>query len=306
MATVQGQIGAATRVTGAAADGTWGEAMRLVRYGEAGRERPARLDNQDRLRDLSSLVPDIAGAALLPENLARIRAADVDSLPLVEGTPRIGPCVGAVGKFVCVGLNYSDHAAESGLPVPTEPVLFMKATSAISGPYDAVEIPRGSEKTDWEVELGIVIGKPAKYVEEADALSHVAGYCVVNDVSERAFQIERGGQWDKGKGCDTFGPIGPWLVTAEDVPDPQDLGMWLEVDGRRFQDGSTRTMIFGVAHLVSYISRFMSLQPGDVISTGTPPGVGLGQKPPLYLKAGQTMRLGITGLGEQRQTTVQG
>ncbi|MDP4021970.1 fumarylacetoacetate hydrolase family protein [Methylobacterium sp. NEAU 140] len=280
--------------------------MRLVRYGEVGRERPALLDAEDRLRDLSGLVPDIAGAALLPDSLARIRAADPATLPLVEGSPRIGACVGAVGKFVCVGLNYSDHAAESGLPVPTEPVLFMKATSAICGPYDAVEIPRDSEKTDWEVELGVVIGKPAKYVAEADALSHVAGYCVINDVSERAFQIERGGQWDKGKGCDTFGPIGPWLVTADTVPDPQDLSMWLEVDGRRFQQGSTRTMVFGVAHLVSYISRFMSLQPGDVISTGTPPGVGLGQKPPVYLKAGQTMRLGIDGLGEQRQTTVQG
>jgi 2,4-didehydro-3-deoxy-L-rhamnonate hydrolase len=233
-----------------------------------------------------------------------LRALDPKTLPPVEGTPRIGPCVGGVGKFVCVGLNYSDHAAESGLPVPSEPVLFMKATSAICGPNDDVEIPRGSEKTDWEVELGIVIGKPAKYVSEADALSHVAGYCVVNDVSERAFQIERGGQWDKGKGCDTFGPIGPWLVTADEVPDPQGLHMWLEVDGHRYQDGSTRTMVFGVAHLVHYISQFMSLQPGDVISTGTPPGVGLGQKPPVYLRAGQTMRLGIQGLGEQTQTTV--
>jgi 2-keto-4-pentenoate hydratase/2-oxohepta-3-ene-1,7-dioic acid hydratase in catechol pathway len=221
-----------------------------------------------------------------------------------QENPRIGPCVGSVGKIVCVGLNYSDHAAESGLPVPDEPVLFMKATSAICGPYDNVEIPRGAEKTDWEVELGIVIGRPAKYVSQDQALSHVAGYCVVNDVSERAFQIERGGQWDKGKGHDTFGPLGPWLVTTDEVPDPQDLHMWLDVDGKRYQDGSTRTMIFSVAHLVSYISQFMSLQPGDVISTGTPPGVGLGQKPPLYLKPGQTMRLGIAGLGEQRQTTV--
>jgi 2-keto-4-pentenoate hydratase/2-oxohepta-3-ene-1,7-dioic acid hydratase in catechol pathway len=278
--------------------------MRLLRYGEPGRERPGLLDQAGHLRDLFGIVEDIGGDALLPQNLARLRALDPETLPPVEGTPRIGPCVGRVGKFVCVGLNYSDHAAESGLPVPSEPVLFMKATSAICGPNDDVEIPRGSEKTDWEVELGIVIGKPAKYVSEAEALSHVAGYCVINDVSERAFQIERAGQWDKGKGCDTFGPIGPWLVTADEVPDPQDLHMWLEVDGHRYQDGSTRTMVFGVAHLVHYISQFMSLQPGDVISTGTPPGVGLGQKPPVYLRAGQTMRLGIQGLGEQAQTTV--
>jgi 2-keto-4-pentenoate hydratase/2-oxohepta-3-ene-1,7-dioic acid hydratase in catechol pathway len=278
--------------------------MKLLRYGDAGRERPGLLDADGRMRDLSSVVSDIAGDTLLPENLARLRDTDGSGLPEVPGNPRIGPCVGSVGKIVCVGLNYSDHAAESGLPVPDEPVLFMKATSAICGPYDNVEIPRGAEKTDWEVELGIVIGRPAKYVSQGQALSHVAGYCVVNDVSERAFQIERGGQWDKGKGHDTFGPLGPWLVTTDEVPDPQDLHMWLEVDGKRYQDGSTRTMIFGVAHLVSYISQFMSLQPGDVISTGTPPGVGLGQKPPLYLKPGQTMRLGIAGLGEQRQTTV--
>jgi 2-keto-4-pentenoate hydratase/2-oxohepta-3-ene-1,7-dioic acid hydratase in catechol pathway len=278
--------------------------MKLLRHGEPGRERPGLVDETGQLRDLSGVVRDIGGDTLLPQNLERLRALDPKTLPPVEGTPRIGPCVGGVGKFVCVGLNYSDHAAESGLPVPSEPVLFMKATSAICGPNDDVEIPRGSEKTDWEVELGIVIGKPAKYVSEADALSHVAGYCVVNDVSERAFQIERGGQWDKGKGCDTFGPIGPWLVTADEVPDPQGLHMWLEVDGHRYQDGSTRTMVFGVAHLVHYISQFMSLQPGDVISTGTPPGVGLGQKPPVYLRAGQTMRLGIQGLGEQTQTTV--
>jgi 2-keto-4-pentenoate hydratase/2-oxohepta-3-ene-1,7-dioic acid hydratase in catechol pathway len=278
--------------------------MKLLRHGEPGRERPGLVDETGQLRDLSGVVRDIGGDALLPQNLERLRALDPKTLPPVEGTPRIGPCVGGVGKFVCVGLNYSDHAAESGLPVPSEPVLFMKATSAICGPNDDVEIPRGSEKTDWEVELGIVIGKPAKNVSEADALSHVAGYCVVNDVSERAFQIERGGQWDKGKGCDTFGPIGPWLVTADEVPDPQGLHMWLEVDGHRYQDGSTRTMVFGVAHLVHYISQFMSLQPGDVISTGTPPGVGLGQKPPVYLRAGQTMRLGIQGLGEQTQTTV--
>ncbi|MBN8914615.1 MAG: fumarylacetoacetate hydrolase family protein [Rhizobiales bacterium] len=280
--------------------------MKLVRHGAAGQERPGLIDAEGRLRDLSGIVPDIAGTALLPESLDRLKAIDPATLPLVEGNPRIGACVGSVGKLVCVGLNYSDHAAESGLPVPSEPVLFMKATSSIVGPNDDVEIPRGSKKTDWEVELGIVIGKPAKYVSEEDALSHVAGYCVINDVSEREFQIERGGQWDKGKGCDTFGPMGPWLVTSDEISDPQDLHMWLEVDGKLFQDGSTRTMIFGVAHLVSYISQFMSLQPGDVISTGTPPGVGLGQKPPLYLTPGQTMRLGIQGLGEQRQTTVQG
>lgn len=280
--------------------------MKLVRHGAAGQERPGLIDAEGRLRDLTGIVPDIAGAALLPDSLDRLKAIDPATLPLVEGNPRLGACVGSVGKLVCVGLNYSDHAAESGLPVPSEPVLFMKATSSIVGPNDDVEIPRGSRKTDWEVELGIVIGKPAKYVSEADALSHVAGYCVINDVSEREFQIERGGQWDKGKGCDTFGPMGPWLVTADEVADPQDLHMWLEVDGKRFQDGSTRTMIFDVAHLVSYISQFMSLLPGDVISTGTPPGVGLGQKPPLYLTPGQTMRLGIQGLGEQRQTTVQG
>jgi 2-keto-4-pentenoate hydratase/2-oxohepta-3-ene-1,7-dioic acid hydratase in catechol pathway len=280
--------------------------MKLVRHGAAGQECPGLIDAEGRLRDLTGIVPDIASAALLPESLERLKAIDPATLPLVEGHPRIGACVGSVGKLVCVGLNYSDHAAESGLPVPSEPVLFMKPTSSIVGPNDDVEIPRGSKKTDWEVELGIVIGKPAKYVSEEDALSHVAGYCVINDVSEREFQIERGGQWDKGKGCDTFGPMGPWLVTADEIADPQDLHMWLEVDGTRFQDGSTRTMIFGVAHLVSYISQFMSLQPGDVISTGTPPGVGLGQKPPLYLTPGQTMRLGIQGLGEQRQTTVQG
>ena len=278
--------------------------MKLLRFGVPGAERPGMLDADGRIRDLSGVVADIAGAALTPDGLARLAAIDPATLPLVEGGPRIGPCVGAVGKFICIGLNYSDHAAESGLPVPSEPVVFMKATSAIVGPNDPVEIPRGSEKTDWEVELGVVIGKPAKYVTEAQALDHVAGYCVINDVSERAFQIERGGTWDKGKGHDTFGPIGPWLVTRDEVPDPQALDLWLEVDGRRFQNGSTSTMIFTVAHIVSYVSQFMSLQPGDVISTGTPPGVGMGQKPPLYLKAGQTMRLGIAGLGEQRQTTI--
>ena len=278
--------------------------MKLLRYGPQGREKPGLVDSHGDIRDLSAIVADVSGDALHPDSIDRLRRLDPATLPRVDGSPRLGPCVAGVGKFICIGLNYSDHAAESGLPVSDEPVLFMKATSAICGPYDDVEIPRGSEKTDWEVELGIVIGRPAKYVSQDQALSHVAGYCVVNDVSERTFQIERGGQWDKGKGHDTFGPLGPWLVTADEVPDPQDLHMWLEVDGKRYQDGSTRTMIFGVAHLVSYISQFMSLQSGDVISTGTPPGVGLGQKPPLYLKPGQTMRLGISGLGEQRQTTV--
>ncbi|MDQ0511857.1 fumarylacetoacetate hydrolase family protein [Ancylobacter amanitiformis] len=278
--------------------------MKLVRYGAIGAERPALLDSQGVLRDLGAHVPDIAGAALLPETLAKLRALDPATLPAVEGTPRIGACVGSVGKFVCVGLNYSDHAEEAGMAIPTEPVLFMKPPNCIVGPHDNVEIPRGSEKTDWEVELGIVIGKPAKYVGVEEAYDHVAGYCIVNDVSERAFQIERGGQWDKGKGCDTFGPIGPWLVTTDEIPDPHVLDMWLEVDGKRYQNGSTRTMIFSVPFIVSYISQFMSLQPGDIITTGTPPGVGLGQKPPVYLKAGQTMRLAISGLGEQQQTTV--
>jgi 2-keto-4-pentenoate hydratase/2-oxohepta-3-ene-1,7-dioic acid hydratase in catechol pathway len=278
--------------------------MKLVRYGEPGRERPALLDTDGVLRDLSGVVPDIASAALGPDGLAAIRALNPASLPKVEGTPRIGPCVGGIGKFVCVGLNYSDHAAESGMAIPTEPVLFMKPTSCIVGPYDNVEIPRTSTKTDWEVELGIVIGKAAKHVSLDDAYDHVAGYCVINDVSERGFQLERGGQWDKGKGCDTFGPIGPWLVTTDEIPDPHVLDMWLEVDGKRYQNGSTRTMIFSVPTIVSYISQFMSLQPGDIIATGTPPGVGLGQRPPVYLRAGQTMRLSIAGLGEQKQTTV--
>jgi 2,4-didehydro-3-deoxy-L-rhamnonate hydrolase len=283
--------------------------VKLLRYGSPGQEKPGVLDAQGRVRDLSGVIADVAGAALLPESLARLRALNMDSLPLVAGTPqqdlRLGACVGQVGKFICIGLNYSDHAAESNMPVPPEPVVFNKWTSAIVGPDDAVEIPRGSVKTDWEVELGVVIGKGGRYIEEADALSHVAGYCVVNDVSEREYQLERSGTWDKGKGCDTFGPTGPWLVTADEVPDPQALRMWLEVDGKRYQDGSTATMVYGVAFLVSYLSRFMSLQPGDVISTGTPPGVGLGQKPPVYLRAGQTMRLGIDGLGIQTQITVQ-
>jgi ureidoglycolate lyase len=277
--------------------------MKLLRYGPSGAEKPGLMHEDGTIRDLSAHVDDIAGDVLTDAGLARLRGIDAGSLPVVEGSPRIGPCVGRVGKFLCIGLNYSDHAAETGAAIPEEPILFFKATSAIIGPHDDVIIPKGSVKTDWEVELGIVIGKEARYVPEADALSHVAGYCVVNDVSERAFQTERGGQWTKGKSADTFGPIGPWLVTRDEVADPQDLHMWLEVDGHRWQDGSTRTMIFGVAHLVSYVSHFMSLQPGDVITTGTPPGVGLGQKPPVYLKPGQEMRLGIAGLGEQRQVT---
>ncbi len=278
--------------------------MKLLRYGDAGQEKPGLLDSEGRLRDLSRHIDDIRGTILLPDSLARLRALDASLLPEVAGAPRIGPCVGQVGKLVGVGLNYRDHALESGMPIPAEPVLFFKATSAICGPGDDVEIPLGAEKTDWEVELGAVIGKPAKYVNAEQALDHVAGYCVVNDISERAFQLERGGQWDKGKGCDTFAPIGPWLVTADEVPDPQSLDLWLEVDGRQCQNGNTRNMIFGVAQLVSYISRFMSLQPGDIITTGTPAGVGLGRKPPLYLRTGQTMRLGVSGLGEQVQRTV--
>jgi ureidoglycolate lyase len=279
--------------------------MKLLRYGPKGQEKPGLLDADGRIRSLAGLVADIDGAMLAPEGLARLREADPASLPVVDDSPRLGPCVGRVGKFVCIGLNYADHAAESGLKVPPEPVVFMKATSAVCGPDDEVEIPRGSERTDWEVELGVVIGRAAKYVDEADALDHVAGYCVVNDVSERDFQTKRSGQWTKGKSHDTFGPIGPWLVTKDEVPDPQDLAMWLEVDGHRYQDGSTRTMVYGVAFLVSYLSRFMSLQPGDVISTGTPPGVGMGQKPPVFLRPGQTIRLGVEGLGEQTQRTVQ-
>ncbi|GGP18385.1 fumarylacetoacetate hydrolase family protein [Silvimonas iriomotensis] len=278
--------------------------MKLLRFGPAGHEKPGLVDASGVIRDLSSVVDDIAGATLLPANLAKLRDVKTDTLPTAPAGARIGPCVTGVGKVICVGLNYSDHAKESNMAIPTEPILFMKPTSSICGPNDHVEIPRGAEKTDWEVELGVVIGKTAKYVSKENALEHVAGYCVVNDVSERAFQLERGGQWDKGKGHDTFAPIGPWLVTADEVADPQNLAMWLEVDGHRYQDGSTRTMIFDVATLVSYISQFMTLQPGDVIATGTPPGVGLGQKPPVYLHAGQTMKLGIAGLGEQQQLTV--
>lgn len=278
--------------------------MKLLRYGPAGKEKPGILDESGTIRDLSSIFEDISGAALSDASLRRISELDLSTLPAVQDGERIGPCVAGVGKFICIGLNYSDHAAESGMAVPSEPVVFMKATSSIIGPDDDVVIPRHSEKTDWEVELGVVIGKAAKYVSLEDALTHVAGYCVVNDLSERAFQLEGTGQWVKGKSADTFGPIGPWLVTAEEVVDPQNLTLWLEVDGQEYQRGSTRTMVFGVAHLVSYLSRFMSLQPGDIISTGTPPGVGLGQKPPKYLRAGNRMRLGIEGLGVQTQRVV--
>ncbi|MCQ8280055.1 fumarylacetoacetate hydrolase family protein [Acetobacteraceae bacterium KSS8] len=275
--------------------------MKFLRFGPLGQERAGVLDADGKIRDLSGLVPDID-----PATIGRLPGLDVDpsSLPLAPEGSRIGACVGGIGKFVCIGLNYADHAAESGVPVPSEPVVFFKATSAVCGPNDDVFIPPGSTKTDWEVELGVVIGRVARHVSEADALRYVAGYCVVNDVSEREYQLERGGTWDKGKGYDTFGPTGPWLVTPDEVPDPQALDLWLEIDGKRFQNGNTSTMVFGVAKLVSYVSQFMSLQPGDVLSTGTPPGVGLGQKPPLYLKPGQVMRLGIEGLGVQQQTLV--
>jgi 2-keto-4-pentenoate hydratase/2-oxohepta-3-ene-1,7-dioic acid hydratase in catechol pathway len=276
--------------------------MKLLRYGPAGQEKPGLLDAAGAIRDLSGVVPDIAGEALSRAGLARLKGIDPSTLPVVSGNPRLGPCISGVGKFICIGLNYSDHAAETGNPIPSEPIIFMKATSAITGPNDDVIIPKNSTKTDWEVELGVVIGSVARYVEEKDALDYVAGYCVVNDVSERAFQIERQGQWTKGKSADSFGPIGPWLVTADEVADPQNLAMFLEVNGHRFQNGSTKTMIYGVQHLVSYLSHFMSLQPGDIISTGTPPGVGMGQKPQVYLKPGDKMRLGIAGLGEQNQT----
>lgn len=278
--------------------------MKLLRYGPRGEEMPGILLPSGEIRDISSVIGDLSGTALLPDSLDRVRHIDPSDLPLVEGSPRIGPCVDQVGKFICIGLNYSDHAAESNMAVPAEPVVFMKATSSICGPDDDVVLPRGSQKSDWEVELGVVIGQTAKYVPEADALSYVAGYCVVNDLSERAFQLEGTGQWVKGKSADTFGPIGPYLVTADEVPDPQALDLWLEIDGQRYQNGSTSTMVFGVAHLVSYLSRFMSLQPGDIISTGTPPGVGLGQKPPKYLKPGNRIRLGVAGLGVQSQLVV--
>ncbi len=279
--------------------------MKLLRYGPPGAEKPGALDADGTIRDLSGVVADIGGETLSDAGLDRLRALDLTTLPKVAAGGRLGPCVAGTGKFICIGLNYADHAAESGLEVPPEPVIFMKATSAICGPNDDVLIPRGSEKTDWEVELGVVIGKHAKYVSEAKALDHVAGYCVVNDVSERAFQTERAGQWTKGKSCDNFGPTGPWLVTRDEVADPQNLRMWLTVNGVSRQNGSTATMIFGVAHLVSYLSQFMSLRPGDVISTGTPPGVGMGLKPaPVYLRPGDRIALGIEGLGEQSQTCV--
>jgi 2-keto-4-pentenoate hydratase/2-oxohepta-3-ene-1,7-dioic acid hydratase in catechol pathway len=275
--------------------------MKLMRHGAKGAEKPALVDANGQVRDLSGVLPDITADTLTPAALQRLRELDTARLPLVAQPGRIAPPWRGMGKFICVGLNYADHAAESGVPVPAEPVLFMKTTSALIGCNDAVVLPQGSQKSDWEVELGVVIGSRARYVSEADALAHVAGYCVVNDLSEREYQLERGGTWDKGKGCDTFGPVGPWMVTADEVPNPQTLAMWLEVNGKRFQNGNTATMVFGVATLVSYISRFMTLYPGDLISTGTPPGVGLGQKPPLYLKPGDNMRLGIEGLGEQRQ-----
>ncbi len=278
--------------------------MKFVRFGEAGREKPGVIDAQGNIRDLSAHVLDFAGSELDPSSLTALAKVDLGSLPLVSGNPRLGPCVAGTGKFICIGLNYSDHAAETGATVPPEPIIFMKATSAIVGPNDNVIIPRGSQKTDWEVELGVVIGKTAKYVSEADALDYVAGYCTAHDVSERAFQTERHGQWTKGKSCDTFGPIGPWLVTKDEVADPQNLPMWLKVNGQMMQNGSTKTMVYGVAYLVSYLSQFMSLRPGDIISTGTPPGVGMGLKPPRYLKAGDVVELGIEGLGTQKQTFV--
>ncbi|MBR9904474.1 MULTISPECIES: fumarylacetoacetate hydrolase family protein [Halomonadaceae] len=278
--------------------------MKLLRFGPRGHEKPGLLDDNGVIRDLSAHITDLSGESLDRRTLEGLAALDATSLPEITADTRIGPCVAGVGKFICIGLNYSDHAAETGAQVPPEPVIFNKWTSAICGPNDEVIIPRDSEKTDWEVELGVVIGKAGRYIDEADAMQHVAGFCVVNDVSEREFQLERSGTWDKGKGCDTFGPLGPWLVTPDEVADPHQLDMWLDVDGKRYQDGNTRTMVYQIPFLISYLSRFMSLQPGDVISTGTPPGVGMGQQPPVYLKPGQRMRLGIQGLGEQHQTVV--
>ena len=280
--------------------------MKLLRHGEFGSEKPGIIDHEGKIRDLSSHIPDINGDSINSESLKKIGAIDLSTLPIVSNTTRLGACVGNVGKFLCIGLNYSDHAAESGLPVPSEPILFSKATSAIVGPNDNVEIPRNSSETDWEVELGIIIGKKAKYINEDEAEEYIAGYCVVNDVSERAFQIKREGQWTKGKSCDTFGPTGPYLVTKDEIPDVQNLKMYLDVNGKRMQDGSTNTMIFSAKHIVYYLSQFMSLNPGDVIATGTPPGVGLGMKPPVFLNAGDTMKLGIEGLGEQNQICIQG
>ncbi len=279
--------------------------MKLLRFGPKGAEKPGLLDAQGDIRDLSDHIPDLAAEALSDESMARLRALDPNTLPKVDGDPRIGACVGAIGKFICIGLNYADHAAESGLPLPQEPLIFMKATTAICGPNDDVEIPRGSEKTDWEVELGVVIGTRAKYVSEADALNHVAGYCVVNDVSERDFQIHRTGQWTKGKSHDTFGPVCPWLVTRYAVNNPEQLDLYCAINGQRFQDGNTNTLHFGIATIISHLSQFMTLEPGDIIATGTPPGVGMGMKPPLYLKPGDVMELGVEGLGVQRQALVQ-
>ena len=278
--------------------------MKLLRHGPAGAERPGLMHSDGTLRDLSGVVADIGGDVLSDAGLAKLRALDAGALPVVAAGTRLGACVAGTGKFICIGLNYADHAAESGMAVPPEPVVFMKATSAICGPNDPIIIPRGSEKTDWEVELAVIIGTRAKYVTEAEALKHVAGYAVTNDVSERTFQIERSGQWTKGKSCDNFGQIGPWLVTRDEVADPQDMPMWLTVNGKTYQNGSTKTMVYGVAHLVSYLSQFMTLHPGDVISTGTPPGVGMGMKPPRYLVAGDVVELGIEGLGQQRQDVI--
>ncbi len=275
--------------------------MKLVRFGPVGKERPGCIDTEGRLRDLSSELDDISAAVLAPRVLARMAQLGFDRFPLVRGERRFGVPIAGVGKFLGVGLNYADHAAETGMPVPKEPVLFMKAVSCLNGPDDDIMLPRGSGKTDWEVELGVVIGSTARYVAEADALGHVAGYCIVNDVSEREYQLERGGQWDKGKGCDSFGPVGPWLVTTDEIADPQKLDLWLDLNGERMQTGNTSSMVFGVARLVSYVSGFMTLMPGDIIATGTPPGVGVGRKPPRFLKAGDELRLGIGGLGEQRQ-----
>jgi 2-keto-4-pentenoate hydratase/2-oxohepta-3-ene-1,7-dioic acid hydratase in catechol pathway len=279
--------------------------MKLLRYGPKGQEKPGLLDNNGKIRDLSGVIADVTGSVLSPESVARLRSLDLAELPLVSGEPRLGPCVGSVGKFIGIGLNYADHAAETGAAIPKEPVVFNKWVTCISGCNDDIQIPAGSTKTDWEVELGVVIGQTARRVSETEALNHVAGYCVVNDVSEREYQIERGPTWDKGKGFDSFGPIGPWLVTKDEVPDPQTLQLWLEIDGVRRQSGSTKTMVFSVATLVSYLSRIMTLHPGDVIATGTPPGVGMGMKPPVFLRPGQVVRLGVERLGEQRQVTVQ-